>query len=147
MKSWRQSQILDLIDREAIASQEALRQGLKARGIDATQATISRDLKELGLVKRAGDGAYARPGAAVESPAVGEQVRRSVAALGDSHAARSRRASALRNHVTLSPWRPVTLSPHCDDVGSREISKAPGRGSSAGWRGRHTEPPGPDTEE
>ena len=31
---------------------------LQDRGIKATQATISRDLKELGLVKRAGDGAY-----------------------------------------------------------------------------------------
>src|SRR5262249_30997998 len=40
------------------------------RGYDATQATILRDIKDLGLVKRAGDGAYQRPadGAAV-SPA------------------------------------------------------------------------------
>ncbi|MCK7488905.1 MAG: hypothetical protein MZU79_00620 [Anaerotruncus sp.] len=30
--------------------------------MSATQATISRDLKELGLVKRAGDGAYGRAG-------------------------------------------------------------------------------------
>ena len=57
MKSWRQSQILDVIDKEAVASQEELRHRLVARGINATQATISRDLKELGLVKRAGDGA------------------------------------------------------------------------------------------
>ena len=63
MKSWRQSQILDVIDRDAIASQEELRKKLKDRGIDATQATISRDLKDLRLVKRAGDGAYVRPGA------------------------------------------------------------------------------------
>src|SRR5580765_647318 len=62
MKSWRQAQILDVVDNEPIASQEALRQKLQARGIGATQATISRDLKELGLVKRAGDGAYTRPG-------------------------------------------------------------------------------------
>ena len=53
----------------AVASQEALRQRLQTRGIDATQATISRDLKELGLVKRAGDGAYVRPGAERGSPA------------------------------------------------------------------------------
>ena len=50
MKAWRQSQILEVVDREAISSQEALRQKLKDRGIDATQATLSRDLKELGLV-------------------------------------------------------------------------------------------------
>ena len=62
MKARRQSQIMDVIDHEPVASQEALLQKLQDRGIKATQATISRDLKQLGLVKRAGDGAYARPG-------------------------------------------------------------------------------------
>src|SRR6478735_11254713 len=81
MKSWRQAQILDVIDNEPIASQEALRQKLQARGIGATQATISRDLKELGLVKRAGDGAYTRPGSERVSPAVSEHLRRAVASL------------------------------------------------------------------
>ena len=70
MKSWRQSQILDVIDRQAVGSQEMLRQELLTRGINATQATISRDLKELGLVKRAGDGAYVRPGNAADAPNV-----------------------------------------------------------------------------
>jgi transcriptional regulator of arginine metabolism len=79
MKSWRQSQILEVVDREAVASQEELRTHLAARGIAATQATISRDLKELGLVKRAGDGAYVRPGVERSSPAIGEQLRRAVA--------------------------------------------------------------------
>ena len=81
MKSWRQSQILDVIDHEAVASQEGLRQHLQARGIDATQATISRDLRELGLVKRAGDGAYVRPGADRGGPGVNGQLQRAVAAL------------------------------------------------------------------
>src|SRR6187402_3020173 len=81
MKSWRQSQILEVVDRQPVASQEALRQELRGRGIDATQATISRDLKELGLVKRAGDGAYVRPGTERGSPAVSEQLRRAVASL------------------------------------------------------------------
>jgi transcriptional regulator of arginine metabolism len=81
MKSWRQSQILDVIDHEPVASQEVLRQRLQSRGIDATQATISRDLKQLGLVKRAGDGAYARAGADRGSSAVGDQVRRAVSTL------------------------------------------------------------------
>jgi transcriptional regulator of arginine metabolism len=80
MKSWRQSQILDVVDHDAVSSQEALRQQLHARGIDATQATISRDLKELGLVKRAGDGAYVRPGAE-RSHADAEQLRRAVTSL------------------------------------------------------------------
>lgn len=81
MKSWRQGQILDVIDHEPVVSQEVLRQKLKERGIEATQATISRDLKEIGLVKRAGDGAYVRPGAERTTPAGLDQLRRAVAAL------------------------------------------------------------------
>jgi transcriptional regulator of arginine metabolism len=80
MKAWRQSQILDVIDHDAVASQEDLRQRLKTRGIDATQATISRDLKDLRLVKRAGDGAYVRPGAE-RSEADSDQVRRAITTL------------------------------------------------------------------
>ena len=81
MKSWRQTQILDVVDREAVTSQESLRERLQQRGIVATQATISRDLKQLGLVKRAGDGAYVRPGTTQSSPAILEQLRRAVASL------------------------------------------------------------------
>ena len=62
MKARRQAAILELIDRDALHSQEQLRRRLRQRGFDATQATISRDIKELGLVKRAGDGAYQRMG-------------------------------------------------------------------------------------
>jgi len=80
MKARRQSQILDVIDHEPVASQEALLQKLEGRGIKATQATISRDLKELGLVKRAGDGAYARPGAERTAGAA-DHLKRSLATL------------------------------------------------------------------
>ena len=62
MKRFRQAAILDLVAREALASQDALRHRLRARGFEATQATISRDIKALRLVKRASDGAYQRPG-------------------------------------------------------------------------------------
>jgi len=60
MKSYRQSSILELVEREAITSQEQLRERLKLRGIEATQATLSRDIRDLGLIKRAADGAYRR---------------------------------------------------------------------------------------
>ena len=80
MKARRQSQILDVIDHEPVASQEALLQKLQDRGIKATQATISRDLKQLGLVKRAGDGAYARPGAERTTGAA-DHLKRSLASL------------------------------------------------------------------
>ena len=69
MKVRRQSLILELIDREPLHSQEQLRRRLRKGGFQTTQATISRDIKELGLVKRAGDGAYQRPGADASSPA------------------------------------------------------------------------------
>lgn len=64
MKARRQSAILELIDGQAISSQEQLRALLKERGIEATQATLSRDIRDLGLVKRSVDGAYRRPDAA-----------------------------------------------------------------------------------
>ena len=68
MKSRRQAAILELVDREPLHSQELLRRRLRQRGFVATQATISRDISDLGLVKRAGDGAYQRPGADVSNP-------------------------------------------------------------------------------
>jgi len=69
MKARRQAAILDLVDRDALRSQEQLRRRLHQRGFDATQATISRDIKELGLVKRSGDGAYQRLGVPESNPA------------------------------------------------------------------------------
>lgn len=60
MKARRQALILDLLGREPVRNQEQLRRGLRAVGVVATQATLSRDIKELGLVKRAADGAYQR---------------------------------------------------------------------------------------
>ena len=85
MKSRRQGAILELIEREPLTSQEQVRRGLQTEGFEATQATISRDIKQLGLVKRSGDGAYQRPGVEALSPetvltalerAAGEFVRR-----------------------------------------------------------------------
>lgn len=61
MKSYRQSLVLELVEQQAITSQEQLREQLRAKGIEVTQATLSRDIRDLGLVKRAGDGAYRRP--------------------------------------------------------------------------------------
>jgi transcriptional regulator of arginine metabolism len=60
MKSHRQAAILDIIEREAVTSQEQLRERLRTRGVEATQATISRDVRDLGLIKRPADGAYRR---------------------------------------------------------------------------------------
>ena len=64
MKPHRQSVIRELVERESITSQEQLRTRLRDRGIDATQATLSRDIRELGLIKRTADGAYRPAGSA-----------------------------------------------------------------------------------
>lgn len=58
MKARRLTAIRQLVEHDAVHSQEALRQRLRTMGFDVTQATLSRDIKELGLVKRAADGAY-----------------------------------------------------------------------------------------
>ena len=68
MKSYRQSAILEIVDRDAISSQEQLRERLRAKGIEATQATLSRDIRDLGLIKRPVEGAYRRAGTAVGPP-------------------------------------------------------------------------------
>jgi len=63
MKARRQSAILDAVRRYPVRSQEQLRRLLHASGFDVTQATLSRDVRELGLVKGGADGAYQAPGA------------------------------------------------------------------------------------
>ncbi|WP_446665777.1 arginine repressor [Flexivirga sp. B27] len=47
----RQQRIVEILTREAIGSQASLAQRLKADGVQTTQATLSRDLVELGAVK------------------------------------------------------------------------------------------------
>ena len=79
MKARRKAVVVELVEREAITSQEQLRERLRERGIEATQATLSRDIRDLGLVKRAADGAYRRPGGREPWPADGEgALRRAV---------------------------------------------------------------------
>lgn len=51
MKIKRQSKIIELIEKNTINTQEDLTNLLKKEGFDVTQATVSRDIKELRLVK------------------------------------------------------------------------------------------------
>jgi transcriptional regulator of arginine metabolism len=76
-KQNRHSAIRQLVDAEAITSQDELRRKLVRRGFDVTQATLSRDIHELRLYK--GPGGYAVPNGnghveheADEQPAVDE---------------------------------------------------------------------------
>jgi hypothetical protein len=47
-----------VVQRQPVKSQEQLRRYMRAAGFDVTQATLSRDIRELGLVKGGADGAY-----------------------------------------------------------------------------------------
>ena len=59
MRYSRQNKILDIIQNQEVDTQERLVQLLKESGYDVTQATISRDIKELHLVKaQSPDGKY-----------------------------------------------------------------------------------------
>ena len=51
MKTVRQVAILDIIEKQEIETQEELASALNARGIRVTQATVSRNIKELRLLK------------------------------------------------------------------------------------------------
>jgi len=63
---YRRNQILELLHSQSVATQEELRRKLARRGIHVTQATVSRDIEELGLVKTR-DG-YRLPEAAGPAP-------------------------------------------------------------------------------
>ena len=59
MKNSRQNMILEIITQENIETQEQLLARLQERGITSTQATISRDIKQMHLVKEpVGHGVY-----------------------------------------------------------------------------------------
>ena len=51
MKNARQSAILAIIEQNEIETQEELAQALRGRGFQVTQATVSRDIKDLKLLK------------------------------------------------------------------------------------------------
>lgn len=64
MKSLRQEKILEIIAQRDIETQHSLADALKEMGLESTQATISRDIRELGLTKEPGPGGgyrYAAP--------------------------------------------------------------------------------------
>lgn len=74
MKQLRQRAIRDVIGQRPIRTQQELAAALRERGFRTTQATISRDVAELGLIKAVRDGtqAYALPPRLVEAETSGE---------------------------------------------------------------------------
>ncbi|AEU36425.1 arginine repressor [Granulicella mallensis] len=62
MKSHRHNAIKDLLVKTSVTNQDELRRKLAGKGIHVTQATLSRDIRELKLMK--GPGGYALPNGA-----------------------------------------------------------------------------------
>lgn len=60
MKVQRQKKIIEIISQKPVKTQKELADALRAEGLMVTQATISRDIKELGLVKAPGEKEKAR---------------------------------------------------------------------------------------
>jgi transcriptional regulator of arginine metabolism len=82
-KTQRQHRISGLLEHHAVSTQEQLVELLSADGVEATQATVSRDLEELGAVKvrvAGGDAVYALPELPSKQVAPGAHLRR---VLGD----------------------------------------------------------------
>lgn len=73
----RDRRILEIIARRPITTQAELVRALRAAAIDVTQATVSRDIKRLGLVKvPSGDGVYRYGAAEAARPLPGEMQAR-----------------------------------------------------------------------
>lgn len=59
MKALRHAKIREIIEHSQVETQEELAEALRKSGIEVTQATVSRDIKELRLIKiPSGDGSY-----------------------------------------------------------------------------------------
>ena len=77
-KNQRQHRIAQILRRESVSSQDHLVQLLDAEGVAATQATVSRDLDDLGAVKvpTGGGSVYAIPELPSEQIAPDDHLRR-----------------------------------------------------------------------
>ena len=77
MKRQRHRMILEIIENQAIETQEALSEALRKYVFDVTQATVSRDIKELRLFKVMGDdGVYRYAVAERSEQGLTERLRR-----------------------------------------------------------------------
>ncbi len=111
---YRRNQILDIIRNEEATTQSDLRRALARRGIRVTQATVSRDIEELGLVKtREG---YRREGHA-ESPAPSQP---SLAVILKEFLREARQASNLVI-VKTHPGNAHTVAVALDSTGWPEL--------------------------
>ncbi|MDR0928944.1 MAG: arginine repressor [Oscillospiraceae bacterium] len=77
MKSQRHQAILEIIEKSAVETQEELALALLERGFEVTQATVSRDIKELRLLKVLTDeGSYRYAVQNASDHGLGDRLRR-----------------------------------------------------------------------
>ncbi|MGE5371543.1 MAG: arginine repressor [Solirubrobacterales bacterium] len=77
MKARRHMEIISIISSTNIATQDELCEALQRKGFDVTQATVSRDIRELKLIKAPGPNGYhyAMPGSATQTSSL-EKMKR-----------------------------------------------------------------------
>jgi transcriptional regulator of arginine metabolism len=138
-KRFRQGQILKIIRGRSVHTQEELAEALEAEKIQATQVTLSRDIRELGLVKTA-EG-Y-REITALEEPADVDEARRAVQEfLTDVRQAQNLlvlktdpgNASSLAAALDRAAWPEVVGTLAGDDT---VLVIAPDVGAAEGLKGR-----------
>ena len=76
----RLTTIAQMLSGRRFSSQEELAEALGRGGIDVTQATLSRDIRDLGLVKGGADGAYQAPPLQPRTPQNGQSLLHRAAA-------------------------------------------------------------------
>lgn len=127
MKARRQMKIQEFITKEAIHTQEELADRLREAGYDVTQATVSRDIKEMGLIKVPTpdeDYRYASPGAAQpvnSSERLKRRMRETVITINDSENLIVIRtipgnAQALADLIDKSNWEEIIGTVAGDDT-------------------------------
>jgi transcriptional regulator of arginine metabolism len=118
-KTQRQRAIRDLVRSRPIGSQREVVDALSAQGFAVTQATVSRDITELGLIKAPGaDGhVYLIPGS-VSAPSLGVSDERLIRILGDIPITIGR--SGLTLVLTGTPGTASVIAQAIDESSLRE---------------------------
>jgi transcriptional regulator of arginine metabolism len=114
IKRRRQSKILSLVQSRPVSSQAVLAQQLLAEGIEVTQATLSRDLHELNLVKTV-EG-YKLPGQLLPNSGSSQQQQQTIAQFMTE-------AEAAGNMVVVktNPGNAPPVARSLDNIGWNEI--------------------------
>lgn len=109
MKTERHNAIRELVAESGVANQDELRRKLRRRGFEVTQATLSRDIREMRLSK--GPGGYTLPKAQDASTAVEDDSPPSVAEMIESFGMRVRRAmNQVVAHTVMGGAQPLAAA-------------------------------------